>query len=83
MNIVCVHLGLNAALTALGHNVLALSPPAGLVRISPLLKDFVPDLLIQQETLGPRTFIADLDVLPCPKVYWSIDTHLNSFWQQY
>jgi len=83
MNIVCVHVSLGQALAALGHTVLDLRPPAGLVRISPLLGDFVPDLLVQQETLGPRTLIADLDVLPCPKVFWSIDTHLNSFWHQY
>jgi hypothetical protein len=83
MNIACVHLGLCRALSGLGHTVLELRPPAGLVRIIPLLGDFRPDLLIQQETLGPRTLIADLPALGCPKVFWSIDTHLNSFWHQY
>lgn len=83
MNIVCVHLGLGRALADLGHKVLELRPPAGIVRMAPLLGDFVPDLLIQQETLGPRTLIADLPALGCHKVFWSIDTHLNSFWQRY
>lgn len=83
MNIVCVSSSLCAALSGLGHNVLDLRPAAGIVRIAPLLGEFVPDLLVQQESLGPRTFIADLDALSCPKVFWSIDTHLNSFWHQY
>jgi hypothetical protein len=48
-----------------------------------LLGDFMPDLLIQQETLGPRTLLADLPALHCPKIFWSIDTHLNSFWHRY
>ena len=81
MNIACAHLSLAPALTALGHMVLALRPPAGPVRIAPLLGDFVPELFIQQETLGPRTLFTDLPSLGCPKVFWSIDTHLNSFWQ--
>ena len=83
MNIVCVSSSLCAALSGLGHNVLDLRPRAGIVRIAPLLGEFVPDLLVQQESLGPRTLIADLDALSCPKIFWSIDTHLNSFWHQY
>jgi hypothetical protein len=83
VNIACVHLGLAQALADRGHAVLDLRPPAGIVRIGPLLGDFVPDLLIQQETLGPRTLIKDLPDLDCPRIFWSIDTHLNSFWHQY
>mgnify|MGYP003585030045 CR=1 FL=1 len=83
MNIVCLHLGLARALSDLGHSVLDLRPPAGIVRIGPLLGDFEPDLLVQQETLGPRTLVADLPDLDCPKIFWSIDTHLNSFWHLY
>jgi hypothetical protein len=83
VNIACVHLGLARALADLGHTVLELRPPAGIVRIGPLLGDFAPDLLIQQETLGPRTLIRDLPELGCLKIFWSIDTHLNSFWHQY
>jgi hypothetical protein len=83
MNIVCVHSDLARALSGLGHNVLELRPPAGIVQILPLLGDFRPDLFIQQETLGPRTLVADLPALGCPRVFWSVDTHLNSFWHQY
>jgi hypothetical protein len=83
MNIVCVHLGLSRALAELGHKVLDLRPPAGPVRLAPMLAGFIPDLVIQQETLGPRTLLADLPDLDCPKIFWSIDTHLNSFWHQY
>lgn len=83
MNIICVNSSLCAALTGLGHNVLDLRPGAGIVRLAPLAEDFVPDLFVQQESLGPRTLIADLDAFACPRVFWSIDTHLNSFWHQY
>ncbi|NCD26517.1 MAG: glycosyltransferase family 1 protein, partial [Deltaproteobacteria bacterium] len=83
MNIVCVHVGLRGALEAAGHRCLDLRPPAGVIRLEPLLGDFVPDVIFQQETLGPRTIIADLGAFSCLKVFWSIDTHLNSFWHQY
>ena len=83
MNIVCVHLGIGRALADLGHSVLMLRPPAGMVRLAPLIGDFQADLLIQQETLGPRTLFVDLPALSCRKVFWSIDTHLNSFWHRY
>ena len=80
MRIVCVNSSLGAALSGLGHEVLDLRPGPGIVRVAPLLGEFVPDLLVQQESLGPRTLIADLSALSCRTVFWSIDTHLNSFW---
>jgi hypothetical protein len=83
MNIVCVHSSLCAALSGLGHNVLDLRPGPGIVRLSPLMGGFVPDLLVQQESLGPRTLLVDLPALSCPKIFWSIDTHQNSFWHVY
>jgi hypothetical protein len=83
MNIVCVHSSLCGALSGLGHNVLDLRPKPGIVRLTPLMGDFVPDLLVQQESLGPRTLLVDLPALSCPKIFWSIDTHLNSFWHRY
>lgn len=83
MNIVCIHASLACALEAAGHRCLRLCPAAGVIRLEPLLGDFTPDLIFQQETLGPRTLIADLDEFSCLKVFWSIDTHLNSFWHQY
>ena len=83
MKIVCVHSSLGSALSGLGHDVVELRPGPGIVCLAPLLGEFAPDLLVQQESLGPRTLIADLPALPCPKVFWSIDTHLNSFWHRY
>jgi hypothetical protein len=82
MNIACVHSGLVRALCGLGHQVLDLRPPPGIVRVVPLLEGFRPDLFIQQETLGPRTLVADLPALDCPRVFWSVDTHQNSFWHE-
>ena len=83
MRIACVHSSLARALSDLGHEVLDLRPGPGTVLLTPLLGDFVPDLVVQQESLGPRTLLADLGGLRCPKVFWSIDTHLNSFWHRY
>jgi len=83
MKIACLHSSLGKVLSGLGHEVLDLRPGPGIVRLAPLLGEFVPDLFIQQESLGPRTLVADLPAFSCPKVFWSIDTHLNSFWHVY
>ncbi|MBC7355160.1 MAG: glycosyltransferase family 1 protein [Desulfomicrobiaceae bacterium] len=80
MKIAAIDLGLAEALSHLGHEVLPLHPPDGVHRLAPLLGGFTPDLIIQQERLGPRAFLADLSHFSCPKVFWSIDTHLNAFW---
>ncbi len=83
MKILCVHCSLVVPLEAMGHQCLAVHAPAGIQKLGLLAGDFVPDLIIQQETLGPRTFFSDLDAFACRKVFWSIDTHLNSFWHRY
>ena len=82
MKIACIDCSLVPALESLGHECLRLSPPAGYVFLTPLLAqaDFVPDLIIQQEVLGPRKILSDLQNQPCFKAFWSIDTHLNAFW---
>jgi hypothetical protein len=67
MNIVCVHSGLCKVLSDLGHNVLDLRPGAGIVRLAPLLGDFAPDLLIQQETLGARSSLPTWTHCPVPR----------------
>ena len=62
----------------------------GIVSIRKILKarfgdkhEYHPDLFIQRESLGQRLFIADLSELPCLKVFWAIDSHLNLFWQHW
>ncbi len=83
MKIAAVDVSLAPALAQLGHTVRPISPPAGVVRLADYLGDFTPDLLIQQERLGPRVLLADLPQCSCPKVFWSIDTHLNAYWHQF
>jgi hypothetical protein len=84
MNILCLNLGPPAAaLRAQGHAVLELSLGRGLHRLEPKLRqqNFAPDLFIQRELLGERVLCADLPALPCIRAFWSVDTHVNLFWQ--
>ncbi len=85
MRICLIHCPLGPALRRMGHHVLELAPPPGLHDARALLDGagFSPDLLVQTETLGPRTLLAGLDGLSCARVYWSLDTHLNAFWQRH
>ncbi len=71
-------------MAALGHEVLALQPKAGILDIAAELasRGFQPDLLVQTESLGPRTILQGLPLLGCVKLFWSIDTHLNLFWHR-
>jgi hypothetical protein len=82
MRIAAVDLSLADALRDLGHEVHTITPVPGVVRLAPLLGDFQPDLIIQQERLSPRVLLADLNHFSCPKIFWSIDTHLNAFWHR-
>lgn len=79
-----VDCSLAAAFQELGHDVLNLTPRPGVCDLPRLLgeKGFTPDIVIQQERLGPRVLLRGLETLDCPKVFWSIDTHLNAFWQE-
>ncbi len=79
-----VNCALSAAFQALGHEILDLHPKPGVCDLPRLLqdKDFIPDILIQQESLCPRILLRGLETLECTKVFWSIDTHLNTFWQE-
>lgn len=76
---------LHKPLEALGHETLVLSHKPGVVDIAAELANqrFAPDLLVQVETLGPRVVLANLPALRCPKIFWSIDTHLNLFWHRH
>ncbi|HDQ40743.1 MAG TPA: hypothetical protein ENN39_06905 [Desulfonatronum sp.] len=79
-----VSCSLAPAFRKLGHEVLALRPNPGVCDFPRLLrvKNFSPDIIIQQESLGPRILLCGLESIPCLKVFWSIDTHLNAFWQE-
>ncbi|MDR2727037.1 MAG: glycosyltransferase [Deltaproteobacteria bacterium] len=84
MNILCLNLKTPAlALRAQGHAVLELSLDRGMHRLEPILRqqDFTPDLFVQRELLGERVLCVDLPTLPCVRAFWSVDTHLNLFWQ--
>ncbi|MBN2141052.1 MAG: glycosyltransferase family 1 protein [Desulfovibrionaceae bacterium] len=76
------HLGMVRAFEELGHRVLALEPSEPVFDIREALAEagFEPDVLIQTELLRDRVLLRGLDGLSCRKVFWSLDTHLNSFW---
>lgn len=72
-------------LKRLGHNVLLLNPrpeDGAILDLSRALDSagFAPDLLVQQENLSCRVLVAGLQELSCPRIFWSLDTHLNSWW---
>ena len=46
-------------------------------------RSFSPELIFQEEPLGRRVVLKGLETFQCPKIFWSIDTHLNLFWQIY
>ncbi len=83
MNILCVDCILAPAFEALGHAVRSARTAGGLADARELARGFAPDLLIQQESLGARTFLSGLEDLPCPKIFWALDSHLNIHWHKY
>lgn len=86
MNILTINLSLAGELKKLGHKLLECNPPPGAVLDSQALCQkyrFRPDCLIQQETLGKRVLVLNTASLSCPKAFWSVDTHLNTYWQRY
>ncbi len=75
-------------LRAAGAEVTLLEVPPGITHLPALLqhRGLAPDqfdFFAQQESLGPRLFLEGVHTLPCPTVFWSIDTHLNLYWQRY
>lgn len=73
-----------ADLRARGHTVKELHLGGGIFHFSALVADgFVPDLVVQQEHLGRRSYIGGLEHASCPTLFWALDTHLNMFWQQW
>lgn len=83
MRLCLINSSLHNEMRELGHEVLDVHPEPGVHDLSPLLAehDFKPEVIIQQETLGPRVLLRGLEAFPGIKVYWSVDTHLNVFWQ--
>jgi hypothetical protein len=70
---------------ALGHDVRFVRPASTVVDLPalPELRDFPPDLIVQQESLHRPAFLKNLEMVPCPALFWSLDTHLNIHWQKY
>jgi hypothetical protein len=73
------------AFEQLGHEVVNFWPRETLFDLKAALaeRSFVPDLIFQQENLGPRVILSGLPRFSCPKIFWSLDTHLNLFWQRF
>ncbi len=78
-----VHEPLRDAFRALGCEVLWLMPAAGAVLHLPTelaAHGFSPDIVFQQELLGPRLLLSGLDELSAVRLFWAVDPHLNAFW---
>lgn len=85
MRILTINLSISSAFTAMGHEVLSLSLPAGIhyLHAQTGVSAFEPELVIQQEALGKPALLVDIDSFLCPKAFWSIDTHINIYWHRY
>lgn len=85
MNILLINSIFESALHERGHTILSLRLTSGLHKLQPMLAEhkFEPDLILQQEALGERVFLADLPQFSCIKIFWAIDSHLNMYWQKY
>lgn len=85
LRILAVNTPLAPTLRDLGHTVLDLFLENGVHHLPALLTErgFVPDLVLHMENLGRRGLLSGLAEVPCPKVFWSVDTHLNSWWHRW
>lgn len=70
-------------LEAFPADVAVLTPPPGIFDLPAALEErgLRPDLILQDERLAPRVLLKGLETLTCPKVFWSLDPHLNPYWQ--
>ena len=76
--------GLERGFREAGCEVLTLHPEGGgLLDLPATLEErgFRPDLLVQREQLSGPNVLLGLDALDCPKIFWSLDTHLGMWWQ--
>lgn len=85
-NIVVVNsAGMARTFREMGHCVLELDLAPGPVDIVREIErsSFDPDILFECERLGPRTLLLGLGRCTFPKLFWSLDTHLNAWWHRY
>lgn len=70
-------------LAALPFEVAAIFPEPGVFDLPRELeaRGLKPDCVIQDERLAPRVLLRGLEQLTCPKIFWSLDPHLNHYWQ--
>lgn len=87
MRICALSLSIGPALQRMGHEVLLLDqfqlPSVFDLKRELAARSFSPELIFQEEHLGRRVLLDGLESFDCPKVFWSIDTHLNLFWHAY
>ena len=85
MRICAVAMRLGRELRELGHEVVELWPSESLFDLDAELarRGFSPELILQEERLGRRVALLGLPRFTCPKVFWSLDTHLNLYWQRF
>jgi len=85
MKICAISIRVGPTLQSMGHEVVNLWPRETLFDLEAALaeRSFAPDLIFQEESLGPRIILGGLNRFSCPKIFWSLDTHLNWHWQQF
>ncbi|WP_459858434.1 glycosyltransferase family protein [Humidesulfovibrio idahonensis] len=85
MRICAISIRIGSALRDMGHEVLNLWPSETLFDLEAALaeRSFTPELIFQEESLGPRVILGGLARFSCPKIFWSLDTHLNWHWQRF
>lgn len=86
MRILSVNNSLDNAFRDMGHEVVSLSVTSpGFYSLHQLtdVAAFKPHVFIQKEHLGARILFNDIAALSCVKGFWSIDSHLNYYWQRY
>lgn len=84
--ILLINSELGEAFRQLGHSVHSVSlPKHGVFAAQDILAacPFEPELFFQQEHLGAMVLFNDLNSVSCVKAFWSIDTHLNYYWQRF
>lgn len=70
-------------LDAFPADVAVLTPPPGIFDLPAALEErgLRPDIVLQDERLAPRVLLKGLEKIGCPTIFWSLDPHLNSYWQ--